>query len=116
MHVLAIVLSLVLSLCLLLSGALKLLGAPRIVRLMADVGVTRPVHLHALGALQVAGAVGLVGGLVLPPIGVAAAVGLVLYFGGAIGAHVRAHDGNVVGTCTFFALSCATLVVLVLAA
>lgn len=42
-----------------------------------------------LGVLKVAGAVGLLVGIGMPAIGVAAAVGLVLYFVGALTAHVR---------------------------
>lgn len=43
-----------------------------------------------LGAAKAAGAVGLVVGLAIPPIGVAAAIGLVLYYCGAVIAVVRA--------------------------
>ena len=46
--------------------------------------------LPALGAAKLAGAVGLVGGLLgLRPIGIAAAVGLTLFFVCAIGRHVQ---------------------------
>ncbi|RVW09031.1 DoxX family protein [Prescottella agglutinans] len=42
-----------------------------------------------LGALKAAGAAGLLVGIAIPLIGVAAAVGLVAFFACAIGAHVR---------------------------
>ena len=42
-----------------------------------------------LGALKFAGALGLLAGIVVPLIGVAAAVGLILFFVCAIGAHLR---------------------------
>ncbi|NEB80354.1 DoxX family protein [Streptomyces sp. SID14478] len=48
--------------------------------------------MPVLGALLGAGALGLLGGLVVPGLGIAAASGLVLYFVGAFGAHVRAGD------------------------
>ncbi|MFE3226189.1 DoxX family protein [Nocardia sp. NPDC059228] len=45
-----------------------------------------------LSACEIAGAAGLIGGLWYKPIGIAAAVGLVLYFIGAVGAHLRKND------------------------
>ena|SRR5438552_4752088 len=51
-----------------------------------------PSWLPALGTLKLAGAAGLLLGLLgLRAIGVAAAIGLVLFFAGAIAAHVRAR-------------------------
>ncbi|MFC4040479.1 DoxX family protein [Dactylosporangium siamense] len=47
--------------------------------------------LPLLGAVKAAGGLGLLLGLVAPVIGVAAAVGLVLYFIGAVGTVVRAR-------------------------
>jgi hypothetical protein len=48
--------------------------------------------LPMLGALKAAGAAGLLLGLLgVPFIGIAAAVGLVLFFTGAIAAHIRAR-------------------------
>jgi hypothetical protein len=47
--------------------------------------------LFPLGALKAAGAVGLVVGFGVPPVGLAAAMGLVLFFVGAIGAVIRAR-------------------------
>ena len=44
------------------------------------------------GTLKTAGAVGLAAGLVLRPVGVAAAIGLVLFFVCAIYTHVKASD------------------------
>jgi len=56
----------------------------------AEVGVPRS-RLSALGAAKLAGAVGLVVGLLgLPALGIAAAAGLVLFFVGAVVTHVRA--------------------------
>jgi hypothetical protein len=45
-----------------------------------------------LGTLKAAGALGLLIGIRVPLIGIAAAVGLVLFFVGAIVTHLRAHD------------------------
>jgi DoxX-like family len=57
----------------------------------AEVGVPRS-WLPALGAVKLAGAAGLVVGLLgLRAFGIAAAVGLVLFFVGAVVTHLRAH-------------------------
>lgn len=57
----------------------------------AEVGVPRS-WLPALGAVKLAGAAGLVVGLLgLRALGIAAAVGLVLFFVGAVVTHLRAH-------------------------
>ena len=48
-----------------------------------------PSWLLPLGALKFAGAVGLIAGIAMPFIGVAAAIGLVLFFVCAIFAHLR---------------------------
>jgi hypothetical protein len=45
-----------------------------------------------LGTAKAAGAAGLVAGLFVPPIGVAAAIGLVLYFTGAVVTVARARS------------------------
>jgi DoxX-like family len=47
--------------------------------------------MFSLGALKVAGALGLLMGIVFPQIGVAASIGLVLFFVGAIVTAMRAH-------------------------
>jgi DoxX-like family len=58
---------------------------------MAEVGVPRS-WLRPLAALKGAGTAGLLLGLLgLRPLGVAAAIGLVLFFTGALAAHVRAR-------------------------
>jgi DoxX-like family len=77
---------------------------------MAEVGVPRP-WLPFLALLKGAGAAGLVLGLLgRRTIGVAAASGLVLFFIGAIGAHVRARVfHNVAFPGTYLALASASL-------
>ena len=90
----------------------------------ASVDATRPAWLDAnmtrlgvpddrlllLGALKAAGAVGLVVGFALPPVGVAAAVGLVLFFLGAIATALRARLFTHVYPVPFLALAVASLV------
>ncbi|MDX8035655.1 DoxX family protein [Lentzea sp. BCCO 10_0856] len=67
---------------------------------------TRP-----LGLLLGAGALGLLAGFVVPVVGVLAAAGLVLYFLGALGAHVRAGNFRLGGWALFFGLALAALAV-----
>jgi hypothetical protein len=71
--------------------------------------------LPALGALKLAGAVGLIVGLVGPPaIGIAAATGLVLFFVGALIAHLRASVlYNIAAPGTYLVLSAASLALLI---
>ena len=64
--------------------------APWVVQPLADYGVPEKL-VPFLGAAKAAGAVGLVVGLFVPAIGVAAAVGLVLYFAGAVVTVLRAR-------------------------
>jgi DoxX-like family len=57
---------------------------------MTRLGVPQP-WLPSLGALKAAGALGLLVGIWVPAIGVAAGVGLILFFTGAIATVVRAR-------------------------
>jgi hypothetical protein len=59
-----------------------------VVQPLADYGVP-PSWWPWLGAAKAAGAAGLLVGLVMPVIGVIAAIGLVLYFMGAVAAVMR---------------------------
>jgi DoxX-like family len=70
--------------------------------------------LPMLGALKLAGAIGLLVGVVGPPaIGIAAATGLVLYFIGAVIAHLRARVFyNIAFPGAYLGLSAASLVLL----
>jgi DoxX-like family len=66
-----------------------------------------------LGTLKLAGALGLLVGLGLPVIGIAAATGLVLYFIGAVIAHLRARVlYNIAFPGAYLGLSAASLVLL----
>ena len=80
----------------------------------AEVGVPRS-WLPALGAAKLAGAVGLVVGIVgLPAVGIAAAAGLVLFFVGAVVTHLRAHVlYNIAFPGAFLCLSAASLALLI---
>jgi hypothetical protein len=67
--------------------------------------------MSVLGSLNAAAALGLLVGLIgVPPIGTAAAIGLVLYFVGAIITHLRARDYSIGPAAAFLLLSVAALV------
>jgi len=74
-------------------GIMKVLAVPAMVQRAEHLGLTASTY-RRIGALEVLGAVGLALGAVLPWLGVAAAVGLLLLLGGAIVAHLRGGDGG----------------------
>jgi hypothetical protein len=69
---------------------------------------------NSYGALQVASTIGLIAGIWFPPLAIAASIGLVLYFTGAIVAHVRASDPAMQGAIAFLVVASATTVTLFL--
>jgi uncharacterized membrane protein YphA (DoxX/SURF4 family) len=74
------------------SGVAKLQRNPRIVAgINGVIGVPMP-WFPVLAACEIAGALGILIGIFWPPLGLAAAVGLVIYFVGAIIAHLRVQD------------------------
>ena len=80
----------------------------------AEVGVPRS-WLPALGAAKLAGAIGLVVGVLgLRALGIAAAAGLVLFFVGAVATHLRAHVlYNIAFPGAYLGLSAATLALMI---
>jgi DoxX-like family len=88
--------------------AADLLPAGFVLRNMAEVGVPRS-WLVPLGLLKGAGAAGLLIGLLgVRPLGIAAGIGLALFFAGALTAHARARAfHNIAVPGTYFALAIA---------
>ena len=76
---------------------------------MAKAGVPES-WMTTLGILKAAGALGLLVGVGVPLIGTAAAVGLILFFVGAIIAHLRARDYSFGLAIVFLLLAVVTLV------
>ncbi len=64
-----------------------------------------------LGTFLALGSVGLLAGFAIPVLGILASVGLVLYFVGALIAHLRVGSRKLVGWAVFFTTVVATLVV-----
>jgi DoxX-like family len=94
-------------------GVADLVPAGFVLANSAEVHVPRS-WLPGLGALKLAGAAGLLVGLVGPPaIGIAAATGLVLFFIGALITHIRANVlYNIAFPGAYLALSAGSLVLL----
>jgi hypothetical protein len=91
MYVAYIVVGILFALGLAMSGRSKLVKEERIVKGMAAVGVPES-WFPLLASAELAGALGLLIGIFWAPLGIAAAIGTVLYFLGAIGFHLRASD------------------------
>ena len=76
---------------------------------MTKLGVQES-RLPILGILKAAGGVGLLIGFAVPVIGVAAAIGLILFFVAAITTHLRARDYSFGVAVMFLLLAVAALV------
>jgi hypothetical protein len=67
--------------------------------------------IYPFGAILAAGALGLLLGLAIPWLGIAAAVGVVLYFICAVAAHLRVNDRHIGAAMAFLFMGLAALVV-----
>ncbi len=106
-------LAVLMSAMLVLSGRAKLVKDEQIVTIInGTVGVPTSMF-PALAAAEFAGAVGLLAGLVYLPLGVAAALGVVLYFVGAVVSHLRVGDAS--GSVNALVMIVPSVAVLVLA-
>ena len=109
MHIAYLVITIMAALANGYAAFLNFAGAES-VKVVADrVRVSRK-WMIPFGTLLAAGAIGLLVGLAVPLLGDAAAIGLVLYFICAIGAHVRARDSEIAGAVFFLALAACALV------
>jgi hypothetical protein len=93
MNLAAAILNVVLAVAFLGTGAIKLIGNKTSMEMRDHVGVGAQLW-RVIGALEVAGAVGLLAGLALPALGIVAAVALSLLLIGAMGAHLRTDDAR----------------------
>jgi hypothetical protein len=103
-----VVVNVLLAVALAFSATFALIGHERVLVAMARAGVS-PSRLPMLGTLKAAGAIGLLLGLAVPWIGVAAAAGTVLYFAAAIITHLRARDYTLAPASAFCLLAVAAL-------
>ena len=92
MFIAAVIVSSLLAAALLASGFSKLRKDSRQLQLIGAIGFPKD-KMWLLGVAEIAGTIGLVAGLFWSPIGIAAAIGLMLYFIGAIISHIRVKEG-----------------------
>ena len=90
MHTAYIIITVLAALALTFSATADFVRYHQVLTNMAKAGVPES-WLTKLGLLKAAGALGLVVGIGVPAIGAAAAVGVILFFVGAIITHVRAR-------------------------
>ena len=88
---LTVVLALVLALAVLGAGLAKLAGVAAMRQAAAHLGFSWPAY-RRIGALEVAGAVGVLAGIVVPLLGALAAACLAVLLVLAAGAHLRRGD------------------------
>src|SRR3954452_22573455 len=74
------------------SAVMKLRKNEQVVAIIGGTVGVPAGYFPVLAALEIAGAIGIVAGLWLLPLGIAAATGLTAYFIGAMGGHLRVHD------------------------
>src|SRR3954465_1672042 len=109
MHVTYVFITILAALANSYAACLNFAGAES-VKVVADrVQVSRR-WMIPLGVLLASGAAGLLVGLAVPALGIAAAIGLVLYFICALSAHARVRDPGVGGAVTFLALAVGALI------
>jgi len=92
-----VVLAVALSLLLLYSARGDIVRDPKVTESLNALGVPDSWFMP-LGLVKIAGALGLLAGIAYRPLGIAAAIGVVLYFLGAVITHVRAGDKKGSGT------------------
>ena len=109
MFVVTVIVSILLAAGLLGSAAAKLTKSPKVVEQLTGLSVPAG-WLPLLALAEIAGAVGLVVGLKVAGLGVAAAIGVIAYFVGAVTTHVRAKDKNLAAPAMFGVLAIVALV------
>jgi SNF family Na+-dependent transporter len=90
------------------AASLNFAGAES-VKVVADRVRVSQRWMVPFGTLLAAGAVGLLTGFVVPVLGAAAAIGLVVYFICAVAAHLRVGDRQIGGAVFFLLLAVAAL-------
>jgi hypothetical protein len=92
MSALAAVAGLLIAAVAIVSALAKLQREPRVVESVTHVGVPES-RLPQLAALEILGALAVLAGFIVPALGIAGALGLTLYFAGAVIFHLRVGDG-----------------------
>ena len=109
MHVTYVVITILAVLANGYAATLNFVGAES-VKVVADKVQVSRRWMTPFGILLASGALGLLIGLAVPVLGTAAAIGLVLYFVCALGAHLRVRDPGIGGAVSFLVLAVAALI------
>ena len=96
-----LVMTVLVALMVAFSGIGKVRRDPRQVKVIHETVGVPLKYLPLLAVCEFAGALGLVAGIWWPALGVAAAIGLVIYFVGAIVSHLRVGDIKGIGSAIF---------------
>ncbi len=111
MFIVTVFLTMLLASICVASAASKFTKQAVVVSNLTKIGVPSSWFPFLAGA-EMAGAVGLLFGLVaIPPLGIAAGIGLILYFAGAVVSHLRVGDKDIAGAAVLFLLAVATTLV-----
>ena len=110
MHVIYVVITILAALANGYAAFLNFVGAES-VKVVADKVQVSRRWMVPFGILLASGALGLLIGFAVPVLGSAAAIGLVLYFTGALGAHLRVRDPGIGGAVSFLVLVVAAMIV-----
>ena len=109
MHVTYVVITILAALANGYAACLNFAGAES-VKVVADKVQVSRRWMIPFGIVLASGALGLLIGFAVPVLGAAAAIGLVLYFTGALGAHLRVRDPGIGGAVSFLVLAVAALI------
>lgn len=93
MFIAYVVVAVVFSVLLVVSGRAKIVKDPQVTTTMTGLGVPLGWFVP-LALLEFAAAAGLLLGIAYRPLGIAAAIGALLYFIGAVLTHLRARDAK----------------------
>lgn len=94
------------------SALAKIRRDPAIVKVIVETVGVPERYLMPLAACELAGAAGLLTGMLWPPLGIAAAVGLVVYFVAAVASHLRVGDVKGLGPAVFMLVAVSAALVL----
>jgi hypothetical protein len=109
MHIVYVLIMIVAALAYAYAACLNFIGAES-VKIVADKVQVSHKWMIPFGVLLASGAVGLIVGVAVPALGTAAAVGLVVYFICALGAHIRVRDPQIAGAVSFLVLAVIALI------
>ena len=112
MHIAYLVVTSILAVMAAFSGLGKLHRDPKIVHIVHEVVGMPLKYFPHLAACEIAGALGLLVGIWWPILGLAAGIGLMVYFVAAIVSHVRVGDLNGIGPAVFMLIISVAAVVL----